>query len=708
MVMLTLFGGWALPSKVHAQHEWDNFAIGECLILNAGDPIVKFDTSPEQISGQAYTCLVQGGELMWSDPRSGQLQFGGDLNRKFQPMAGGAINYTEGLAWGCPVPGDDSSWLILSHGIQARFSKIDMRGDSGLGAITRLNQDFAITNSVGLAVVPHSDDFHYWLITVGNFAPNSNGENVITEFDSYLIGPDGPIVPPVVSKEPVNINDFLYGSPDGSTLADFGGSDSLPGGILIFHVNQTTGKITFEHDIELGKYLWPHYSGAYYAFSPNSKVLYYQADNPNDTISYLLQYDLTRLDMSNAPYVVAESKDTDSHAFGTDMALAGNDRIYGQSNYWKLDKAGIPVGYFYSIDSPDSIGAACHFEDTAFNTGHTEGEAIWNGVPRVVHSALAQIAAVSRPSCTSSCYSFSRPDSVTGFPHWLFVGGSPATATGAAVPEVCFDSAGPHDVFAVTSAGDTLFTLVAAGTPSGAAHSLTTASFAVSPGANVTVPVELKLGYVNGGPSQTGDTIGHLLQECVIQFDTSILSLPSTAASAISLPPQDEIYSARQTGGTLTVVFEDTIGSSWWPAFGSWRDTMDKLSIAFRVTNSNNWQSSKITLARFSLDGGDGSRYDFCPVENNVLATITNASAGVASREPAAAGALRVFPNPAAGTLQILSGPAGTARLFDLLGRERAEVRDDGSGTQLDISHLEAGAYFLRMGNQSAKVEIAH
>ena len=69
---------------------------------------------------------------------------------------------------------------------------------------------------------------------------------------------------------------------------------------------------------------------------------------------------------------------------------------------------------------------------------------------------------------------------------------------------------------------------------------------------------------------------------------------------------------------------------------------------------------------------------------------------------------LRIFPNPATNELQILGGPAGTVRLFDLLGRERAEARDDGSGATLEISHLEAGAYFVRCGNQSAKVEIAH
>ncbi|HET6402009.1 MAG TPA: T9SS type A sorting domain-containing protein [Candidatus Kapabacteria bacterium] len=81
---------------------------------------------------------------------------------------------------------------------------------------------------------------------------------------------------------------------------------------------------------------------------------------------------------------------------------------------------------------------------------------------------------------------------------------------------------------------------------------------------------------------------------------------------------------------------------------------------------------------------------------------------GVASSSISNAISISIFPNPARDALQVLGGPSGTARLFDLLGRERAEARDDGASVTLDISHIEAGPYFLRVGTQSAKVEIAH
>ena len=69
---------------------------------------------------------------------------------------------------------------------------------------------------------------------------------------------------------------------------------------------------------------------------------------------------------------------------------------------------------------------------------------------------------------------------------------------------------------------------------------------------------------------------------------------------------------------------------------------------------------------------------------------------------------LCVFPNPASDALQITSEQSGTLHLFDLVGRERMNAAMDGSGATLDVSHLEAGMYFLRLGNESAKVEIAH
>jgi photosystem II stability/assembly factor-like uncharacterized protein len=81
---------------------------------------------------------------------------------------------------------------------------------------------------------------------------------------------------------------------------------------------------------------------------------------------------------------------------------------------------------------------------------------------------------------------------------------------------------------------------------------------------------------------------------------------------------------------------------------------------------------------------------------------------GVVSSNVPNSTSISVFPNPATQTLHVMPGPSGTLRLFDLLSRECCEVNDDGSGATLDVSNLESGIYFLRMGSQSEKVEIMH
>ncbi len=70
--------------------------------------------------------------------------------------------------------------------------------------------------------------------------------------------------------------------------------------------------------------------------------------------------------------------------------------------------------------------------------------------------------------------------------------------------------------------------------------------------------------------------------------------------------------------------------------------------------------------------------------------------------------AIKVFPNPASDALQVLGGRTGTIHLFDLMGRERMNVNDDGSVATLDVSRLGSGTYFLRLGDETTSVVISH
>jgi hypothetical protein len=116
------------------------------------------------------------------------------------------------------------------------------------------------------------------------------------------------------------------------------------------------------------------------------------------------------------------------------------------------------------------------------------------------------------------------------------------------------------------------------------------------------------------------------------------------------------------------------------------------------------------TLAVSMYTDGD----NFCPlweitIDGRIIRQLTFLpAASVVENEPInSVVPLRVFPNPATDELQILGGQAGTIHLFDIMGRERMNANDDGAGATLDVSRLEPGIYFLRMGNQSTKVEIS-
>ncbi len=136
-------------------------------------------------------------------------------------------------------------------------------------------------------------------------------------------------------------------------------------------------------------------------------------------------------------------------------------------------------------------------------------------------------------------------------------------------------------------------------------------------------------------------------------------------------------------------------------------------------TFTNIWSiGPNMLIARSDLvsDAINGKIYAIGGTDNtgaavsvNVNEVFTPGPLGVAEGGAAPAGsALRVFPNPASGVLQIMGGQPGTAHLFDLMGREALTPSPLPMGEgSLDVSHLLPGTYFLRLGGQSAKVEIA-
>jgi len=67
---------------------------------------------------------------------------------------------------------------------------------------------------------------------------------------------------------------------------------------------------------------------------------------------------------------------------------------------------------------------------------------------------------------------------------------------------------------------------------------------------------------------------------------------------------------------------------------------------------------------------------------------------------------LRVYPNPTSGQLTIENGKLRieNVEVFNVMGQKQKIIFNYQLSTQIDISHLQSGIYFLRVGNETVKV----
>ncbi len=123
---------------------------------------------------------------------------------------------------------------------------------------------------------------------------------------------------------------------------------------------------------------------------------------------------------------------------------------------------------------------------------------------------------------------------------------------------------------------------------------------------------------------------------------------------------------------------------------------------SYRTNFSNDrfYSSKGITIAGMTYGNGalfDGGLWE----EDTSAASVVESAMNSGS-------VFSVFPTPATGELQITGGVTGILHLFDVMGCERMNATMDGIRAVMDVSRLPAGLYFLRMGDQFAKVEVVH
>ncbi len=230
------------------------------------------------------------------------------------------------------------------HAIALWYSIIDMNGNNGLGAVIQKNISLlSDTLSIGyLTVCRHANGRDWWL-PVREF--NSN------RFHLYLITPDGIEDKGVQDAGGPKILDMLgqsVFSPNGEKFIVGGTLTMDTAHISLYDFDRCTGLLKWDKYIK--------YSGMYnmsigYAFSPDSRLLYYTND------SALYQLDTQAPDIENSRVTIGVIDGFMDSAFANPSLIYFKTMQLGPDN--KLYISGGNTHYLHVVEYPDSLGVAC-------------------------------------------------------------------------------------------------------------------------------------------------------------------------------------------------------------------------------------------------------------------------------------------------------------------------------------------------------------
>jgi DNA-binding beta-propeller fold protein YncE len=216
------------------------------------------------------------------------------------------------------------------------YSTIDMRLDSGRGAVT--NKNIPIINDTlagGMITATRHANGRDWWIAI----PEMGGGRIFV----FLLSPAGitdlHAQQVQTSNNHMLLNQAIF-SPDGSIYAR---SEYMDGGFYVYDFDRCTGTFSNSRNVPQT----PIKPGGL-AISPNSKVIYLTA------VDTILQYDLTAANIASTEQIVAVY-DSFASPFGSTFflqQLAPDGKIYISCTNGE--------NVMHSIDYPDSLGSACH------------------------------------------------------------------------------------------------------------------------------------------------------------------------------------------------------------------------------------------------------------------------------------------------------------------------------------------------------------
>lgn len=245
-----------------------------------------------------------------------------------------------------PDPTDTNQYYLIHSAIHQNLvtdtlmmTKIDMRLDNGLGAVTIKNQPLYIRTMVSgqMTAVKHGNGRDWWLIA------HEFNTDVYLKFLITNNGINAPILQHI--GLPFSYPGQACFSPNGEKYASYDNAN----GLHLMDFDRCTGKFSnFQH------FTMPDQNIAWgCCFSPNSQVLYVSSR------IYLYQFNLNAANIGASRDTIA-TWDGFTDPYQTNFSLqqlAPNGKIYiGSSGSTK---------HFHVINAPDSLGVACNVQQHA-------------------------------------------------------------------------------------------------------------------------------------------------------------------------------------------------------------------------------------------------------------------------------------------------------------------------------------------------------
>ncbi|MFB9058125.1 T9SS type B sorting domain-containing protein [Mariniflexile ostreae] len=248
------------------------------------------------------------------------------------------------------------------------YSVVDLNLNNGLGDVVLESKNINLLQDSSEKITAVSKDCVTKSIWVITFAPLGGTPGLLFDtFYAYEISSTGVNPNPITSSFNIKIDDprgYLKFSPDGKKLA----CANSTSGLYLYDFDTATGKVSNQKAIQINVSPLNKPQSPYgIEFSQNSKLLYVsayyeptreEADLPTEHYGSLLQYDLTKTNISNTETVIDHRQ-----MYRGALQLGPNGKIYrAMSKTYTLG-----ASYLSTINNPNELGVGCAYSHNSVN-----------------------------------------------------------------------------------------------------------------------------------------------------------------------------------------------------------------------------------------------------------------------------------------------------------------------------------------------------